>query len=172
MSGVITIHSRFKIPIDANESCNCTVFKQSGDSIKNVDKLLKDVMKNDEDFCGKVIIFCEDFKQVLSVFLLRVKNSKEPSDTKRNIKISKEMIIEYDNKENSILQLIRVIFSILNKNVHSTHYITSRAILADKYEHIDKLNNKLIFIFSRKARTFNSFVKLLMIQITIIKMLF
>ncbi|KAI3447114.1 hypothetical protein Pfo_003779 [Paulownia fortunei] len=113
-------------------------------------------------FVEKLIIFCRDFRQVLSIvlnatiyqtistslvksylceFLLKVRNSDESSDTTCNIKFSKEMIIEYDNKKNSILRLIRVIFTVLNKN------------------HINKLNNKLIFTFSRKARTFNSFSK-------------
>ncbi|KAI3473118.1 hypothetical protein Pfo_030410 [Paulownia fortunei] len=53
MSGGRTTHSRFKIPIDAFDY--------------NVDKLLKNVMKNDEDFGGKVVIFCEDFRQELTV---------------------------------------------------------------------------------------------------------
>ncbi|KAI3458639.1 hypothetical protein Pfo_015302 [Paulownia fortunei] len=81
------------------------------------------------------------------------------------------MIIEYDNQENSILRLIRVILSTLNKNTHSTHFMTSQTVLVAKNEHIDKLNNKLIVMFPPKARIFNT-IKLLMTQINIIKMIF
>ncbi|KAI3451456.1 hypothetical protein Pfo_008121 [Paulownia fortunei] len=104
-------------------------------AIKNIDKLLKDVMKNNEDFGGKVVVFCEDFRQVLIVvpkvtiyqtifaslvksyllhkmkrkiikehesmndpnfseFLLRIGKSEKLNDTKGNIKILKNMIIE------------------------------------------------------------------------------
>ncbi|KAK4380987.1 hypothetical protein Sango_3011500 [Sesamum angolense] len=71
---------RFKIPIDANESSECTMSKQSGAAellrrsklflwdeapmakrwaIENVDKLLKDVKGNDQDFGGKVVVLGE-----------------------------------------------------------------------------------------------------------------
>ncbi|KAI3469010.1 hypothetical protein Pfo_025673 [Paulownia fortunei] len=195
MSRDRTTHSRFKIPIDANKSCNCTVITIFMDktpiakrwAIKNADELLKGVMKNDKDFGGKVIIFCGDSRQVLPVvpsvtiyqtisaslvksysrndsnlseFLPKIRNNKESNNTKCNIKISEMMIIEYDDEKNSILRLIRVIFPTLNKNVYSTHYMTSRTILAAKHEHVDKLNNKLIFMFSQKAQTFNSFLVL------------
>ncbi|KAI3463682.1 hypothetical protein Pfo_020345 [Paulownia fortunei] len=70
-----TAHSRFKILIDANQSCKYTIITIFMDKIpiakrwpiKNVDKLLKNIMKNDEDFGGKIIIFCGDFRQVLLV---------------------------------------------------------------------------------------------------------
>ncbi|KAI3444006.1 hypothetical protein Pfo_000671 [Paulownia fortunei] len=167
MSKGKTIHSRLKISIDAIESNQCTISKQSrvvellrtNDkmiTIKNVDKLLKYVMENDENFGGKMIVFCEDFRQVLTVvhkatiyqtiftslvksyllskmkkknyfikehesrndpnfseFLLRFEKCDESSDAKSNNKIPKDIIIE-------------AIFPTLNKNVHSTHYMTSQ----------------------------------------------
>ncbi|KAL0323094.1 UNVERIFIED_CONTAM: hypothetical protein Sangu_1928700 [Sesamum angustifolium] len=88
MPGGRTTHSRFKISIDANKSSECTMSKQSGAAellhrsklftwdeapvakrwaIENVDKLLKDVMGNDQDFGGKVVVFGGDFRQVLPV---------------------------------------------------------------------------------------------------------
>ncbi|KAI3466201.1 hypothetical protein Pfo_022864 [Paulownia fortunei] len=145
-----TIHSRFKIPIDANKSYKYIIITIFIDKtpivkqwvIKNVDKLSKDIMKNNEDFGGKVIIFCRDFRQILSIvssatiyqtistnlFLLKIRNSEKPSDTKCNIKNSKEIIIEYDNEENSILRFSRIIFPTLNKNAHSTHYMTNNIL--------------------------------------------
>ncbi|KAI3470204.1 hypothetical protein Pfo_026867 [Paulownia fortunei] len=133
------IHSRFKIPIDAIESNQCTLSKQSRVVellfIKNIDKLLKNVMKNDENFGGKVVVFCEDFQQVLTVVpkatiyqtILVIGKCEELSDTKGNIKISEDMIVEYDNEENLILRFIMAIFPTLNKNAHLTHYMTSQA---------------------------------------------
>ncbi|KAL0302114.1 UNVERIFIED_CONTAM: hypothetical protein Scaly_3043800, partial [Sesamum calycinum] len=79
MPGGRTAHSHFKIPIDANESSECTMSKQSGAellrrsklfiwdetpmakrwAIENIDKLLKDVMGNDQDFGGKVVVLGE-----------------------------------------------------------------------------------------------------------------
>ncbi|KAK6150856.1 hypothetical protein DH2020_015788 [Rehmannia glutinosa] len=88
MSGGKTSHSRFRIPIDSNESSECTISKQSGAAdllriaqlilwdeapmakrwaTENVDKLLKDVMGNKDDFGGKIIVFGGDFRQVLPV---------------------------------------------------------------------------------------------------------
>ncbi|KAI3467920.1 hypothetical protein Pfo_024583, partial [Paulownia fortunei] len=184
-----TTYSHFKIPIDANKSSECTISKQSGAAellppmrkrwaIDNIDRLLKDVTGNDKDIGGKVIVFGEDFRQVLPVvpratiyqtisaslvksylwpkmkkitlsrnirlrndpnfskLLLKVGNGDEPTDIEGNIKISKEMIIEI-----------------------STQLMTSRAILASKNEHVDRLNDKLISIFPGEARTFNSFDK-------------
>ncbi|KAK6144351.1 hypothetical protein DH2020_021171 [Rehmannia glutinosa] len=88
MPGGRTTHSRFKIPIEVNESSECTMSKQSGEAnllrkaklllwdeapmakrwaIENVDKLFKDIRGNNEDFGGKVVVFGGDFRQVLPV---------------------------------------------------------------------------------------------------------
>ncbi|KAK4394705.1 ATP-dependent DNA helicase RRM3 [Sesamum angolense] len=220
MPGGRTTHSRFKIPIDANESSECTMSKQSGAAellrrsklfiwdeapmakrwaIENVDKLLKDVMGNDQDFGGKVVVFGGDFRQVLPVvpkatihqtisaslvrsylwtrmktfrltinmrakndtefseFLLRVGNGEEPTDTEGNIRIPEEMIVKYDNEEDSIKRLIRAIFPSLNTRAHSADYMTGRAILAAKNEHVDRLNETLISLFPGEEKIFNSF---------------
>ncbi|KAI3462364.1 hypothetical protein Pfo_019027, partial [Paulownia fortunei] len=112
----------------------------------NIDKL-KDVKGNGEDFSGKVIVFCKDFRQVLTViyraistslehksrnnpnfseFLLRVGKGEKLTDTKYNIKIPKEMIIKSDNKENSILRLIRhrkiITFNNFDEVIDDTNY--------------------------------------------------
>ncbi|KAL0294955.1 UNVERIFIED_CONTAM: hypothetical protein Sradi_6859000 [Sesamum radiatum] len=190
MPGGRTAHSRFKIPIDANESSECTMSKQSGAAellrqsklflwdeapmakrwaIENVDKLLKDVMGNDQDFGGKVVVFGGDFRQVLPVVpkatihqtisasLVRVGNGEEPTDNEGNIRIPEEMIVTYDNEEDSIKRLIRAIFPSLNARAHSADYMTGRAILAAKNEHVDRLNETLISLFPGEEKIFNSF---------------
>lgn len=220
MPGGRTAHSRFKIPIDANDSTVCSISKQSGNAhllrkaklllwdeapmakrwaIENVDKCLQDIMGNTKHFGGKVMVFGGDFRQVLPVvpkgtmqqtisaslvksnlwnkmvrlslsrnmrarsdpefgdFLLRVGNGEEPTDIEGNIKIPKEMVVKYDNEENSIKRLIDEIFPNLTNNVESSEYMTTRAILAARNEHVDKLNEKLIAMFPGESRTFSSF---------------
>ncbi|XP_012841137.1 PREDICTED: uncharacterized protein LOC105961450 [Erythranthe guttata] len=220
MPGGRTAHSRFKIPIDANESSDCNISKQSGVAnllrttkliiwdeapmakrwaIENVDKLFKDIMGNDEHFGGKVVVFGGDFRQVLPVvprgtihqtisaslvksrlwhkmikfslsknmraqkdpefgdFLLRVGNGEETSDIEGNIIIPEEMVVTYDNEEDSMARLIHSIFPSLSSNAESSTYMTTRAILASKNEEVDKLNDKLISMFPGDARTFQSF---------------
>ncbi|KAG5560902.1 hypothetical protein RHGRI_004059 [Rhododendron griersonianum] len=88
LPGSRTAHSRFKIPINGNESCLCNIPKQSGTAellrrakliiwdeapmakrweIEAVDRSLRDVMSNDIIFGGKSIVFGGDFRQVLPV---------------------------------------------------------------------------------------------------------
>ncbi|KAL7114938.1 hypothetical protein ACP275_04G152500 [Erythranthe tilingii] len=88
MPGGRTAHSRFKIPIDPSESTECNISKQSGVAellrrttlfiwdeapmakrwaIENVNKCFQDIMGNNEDFGGKVMVFGGDFRQVLPV---------------------------------------------------------------------------------------------------------
>ncbi|KAL7106090.1 hypothetical protein ACP275_07G089500 [Erythranthe tilingii] len=168
-------------------------------AIENVDNCLQDIMGNNEDFGGKVIVFGGDFRQVLPVvprgtifqtisasleksflwnkmkkislsknmrahkdpyfsdFLLRAGNGDEPVDVEGHIKIPEEMIIKYENEEDSIERLICAIFPSLSQNAESSAYMTTRAILAAKNEDVDKLNEKLIYIFPGEARTFRSF---------------
>ncbi|KAI3445223.1 hypothetical protein Pfo_001888 [Paulownia fortunei] len=104
-------------------------------AIKNLDKLLKDIMEIDKDIGGKMVVFFNNLlnyfcqfgkiifvakneKKIIkehesrndpnfSEFLLRVGKYDEPNNTKGNIKIPEDMIIEYDNEKNSILRLIR-----------------------------------------------------------------
>ncbi|XP_021721928.1 ATP-dependent DNA helicase pfh1-like [Chenopodium quinoa] len=81
-------HSRFKIPVDNDDSLACSVSKQSSlaaliqettliiwdeasmankQNIESLDLLLRDICDNDVLFGGKVIVFGGDFRQVLLV---------------------------------------------------------------------------------------------------------
>ncbi|XP_012856955.1 PREDICTED: ATP-dependent DNA helicase PIF1-like [Erythranthe guttata] len=92
-----------------------------------------------------------------SELLLRIGNGEEPTDTEGNVKIPEEMIIHYDNDEDSIHRLIMAIFPSLGENSHSAGYMTGRAILATRNEHVDKLNEKLISIFPGESREYHSY---------------
>ncbi|KAL7145403.1 hypothetical protein ABFS83_07G081200 [Erythranthe nasuta] len=181
MSGGRTSDSRFKIPIDPNESTECNISKQSGvaELLRRTTSIIWDIMGNNEDIGGKkkVNVFGGDFRQVLPVvprgtifqtvsaslvksflwnkmkkislsthkdpnfseFLLRVGNGDEPVDVEDHIKIPEQMIIN------------------LSQNAESFAYMTTRDILAAKNEDVDKLNEKLIYIFPGEERTFRSF---------------
>ncbi|KAM6547230.1 hypothetical protein CsatB_018906 [Cannabis sativa] len=88
LPGGRTAHSRFKLPLDANETTSCSVSKQSSlanllraskliiwdeapmtrkQHIEALDKMLRDINDSDTPFGGKVIIFGGDFRQVLPV---------------------------------------------------------------------------------------------------------
>ncbi|KAG5530742.1 hypothetical protein RHGRI_025642 [Rhododendron griersonianum] len=88
LRGGRTAHSRFKIPIEGNDSSVCNIPKQSGTAelirrakliiwdeapmakrwaIEALDRSLKDIMSNNSLFGGKVIVFGGDFRQVLPI---------------------------------------------------------------------------------------------------------
>lgn len=67
------------------------------------------------------------------------------------------MLVDYDNEVDSIEHLINVIYPDLKGNVHSSHYMSSRAILAAKNEDVDMLNEKLISIVPGEPKIFVSF---------------
>ncbi|XP_059669340.1 uncharacterized protein LOC132314497 [Cornus florida] len=88
LPGGRTSHSRFKIPIIADESTTCNISKQSSTAellrkakliiwdeapmakryaIEAVDRTLQDLLGNNLSFGGKVVVFGGDFRQVLPV---------------------------------------------------------------------------------------------------------
>ncbi|XP_074314232.1 uncharacterized protein LOC141649440 [Silene latifolia] len=92
-----TTHSRFKIPLDTDESQTCNVPKQGGlaclireaslviwdeasmaerENIEAVNMLFQDVCSSSEIFGGKVIFFGGDFRQVLPVLPRRTQQEE------------------------------------------------------------------------------------------------
>ena len=88
MLGGRTAHSRVKIPIKLENDSFCLITKQSNLAallretkliiwdeapmasclaMEALDRSLQDIMNNDLPFCGKVIVFGGDFRQVLPV---------------------------------------------------------------------------------------------------------
>lgn len=88
MQGGKTSHSTFKIPLDISNDSLCNVSRSSDlaklfqrtdviiwdeapmshkYNIEAVDRMLKDICQNDEDFGGKIVVFSGDFRQVLPV---------------------------------------------------------------------------------------------------------
>nr|XP_027108883.1 ATP-dependent DNA helicase PIF1-like [Coffea arabica] len=88
LPGGRTAHSRFKIPLQDNDTATCNIGKQSAiaklirdakviiwdeasmakrSSIEKFDDSLKDIMNKDAIFGGKIIVFGGDFRQTLPV---------------------------------------------------------------------------------------------------------
>ncbi|XP_020255466.1 uncharacterized protein LOC109832529 [Asparagus officinalis] len=95
--------------------------------------------------------------QVFGEFLLRVGNGEEPTIDENLILLPHEMVVEYDNDENSEKNLIDAIFPSLQSNSSSAEYMTQLAILSTRNEYVDGLNKKLIALFPGEAKTFFSF---------------
>ncbi|XP_042502260.1 ATP-dependent DNA helicase pif1-like [Macadamia integrifolia] len=95
MPGGRTTHSRFKIPININDSSVCNFSKQSAtaelihrakliiwdeapmakrQAIDAVDRTLQDIMDNVEPFGGKVFVFGGDFRQLQLKTNMRARN--------------------------------------------------------------------------------------------------
>ncbi|XP_021985883.1 uncharacterized protein LOC110882101 [Helianthus annuus] len=76
-----------------------------------------------------------------SEFLLRVGDGTEEPNEGNYIRIPDDMTIQCNNRENSIKELINVVFPSIEDNVYSSDYIISRAILSTKNESVDEINN-------------------------------
>ncbi|KAI8559074.1 hypothetical protein RHMOL_Rhmol04G0146700 [Rhododendron molle] len=165
LPGGRTAHSRFKIPIDGNDSSVCNIPKQSGTAelirrakliiwdeapmakrwaIEALDRSLKDIMSNNSLFGGKVIVFGGDFRQVLPV--VPRGNGVEPTVDENMIEIPEEMVVRYEGRSCESC-LINAVFPSLKENANSAEYITHHAILATRNESVGMLNDKLIATF-------------------------
>ncbi|XP_021975028.1 uncharacterized protein LOC110870134 [Helianthus annuus] len=92
-----------------------------------------------------------------SEFLLRVGDGTEEPIEGNYIRIPDDMTIQCNNRENSIKELINVIFPSIEDNVYSLYYIISRATLSTKNESVDEINNQMIDIFQREEKVYYSF---------------
>lgn len=72
-----------------------------------------------------------------SEFLLRVGNGEEQVDVEGNIRIPEEIIVKYDNEEESKERRIDAIFPNLKQSAESSNYMIARAILAAKNKVVD-----------------------------------
>ncbi|XP_015081280.1 uncharacterized protein LOC107024853 [Solanum pennellii] len=92
-----------------------------------------------------------------SEFLLRVGNGDEPTIRDNLILLPEQMTIKYSRDGIPKESIIKEICQNLRENAATTKYVTERAILASRNDHVDKLNDKLISQFTGKSKIFNSF---------------
>ncbi|XP_027770897.1 ATP-dependent DNA helicase PIF1-like [Solanum pennellii] len=92
-----------------------------------------------------------------SEFLLRVGNGDEPTIRENLILLPEQLTIKHSKDEIPEESIIKEIFQNLQENAATTKYVTERAILASRNDHVDKINNKLISQFPGESKIFNSF---------------
>ncbi|KAG5601885.1 hypothetical protein H5410_033255 [Solanum commersonii] len=92
-----------------------------------------------------------------SEFLLRVGNGDKPIIRDNLILLPEQLTVKHSGDGIPEESIIKEIFPNLQENVATTKYVTERAILASRNDHVDKLNDKLISMFPRESKIFNIF---------------
>ncbi|KAH0692388.1 hypothetical protein KY285_019485 [Solanum tuberosum] len=92
-----------------------------------------------------------------SEFLLRVGNGDEPTIRDNLIPLPEQLTVKHSGDGIPEESIIKEIFPNLQENVATAKYVTERAILASRNDHVDKLNDKLISLFPGESKIFNSF---------------
>jgi len=92
-----------------------------------------------------------------SEFLLRVGNGDEPTIRDNLILLPEQLTVKHSRDGFPEESIIQEIFPNLQENAATAKYVTERAILASRNDHVDKLNDKLISMFPGESKIFNSF---------------
>ncbi|KAD4385908.1 hypothetical protein E3N88_26077 [Mikania micrantha] len=92
-----------------------------------------------------------------SDFLLRVGDGNEETVEGSFIRIPDDMTIPFTIPENSIKELINVIFPSVQTNFHSSDYIISRAILSTTNDSVNEINDQMIDLFQGEEKIYYSF---------------
>ncbi|KAH0710191.1 hypothetical protein KY284_011618 [Solanum tuberosum] len=92
-----------------------------------------------------------------SEFLLRVGNGDEPTIRDNLILLPEQLTVKHSRDGFPEESIIQEIFPNLQENAATAKYVTERAILASRNDHVDKLNDKLIAMFPGESKIFNSF---------------
>uniref|UniRef100_A0A453GWE2 ATP-dependent DNA helicase n=1 Tax=Aegilops tauschii subsp. strangulata TaxID=200361 RepID=A0A453GWE2_AEGTS len=131
-------------------------------AVETLDRSLQDIMECSLPFGGKVVVFGGDFRQVLPVvtrgtraqadpwfseYLLRIGNGTEETIGDDYVRLPEDIVIGYTEDEKAINMLIEDVFPSLQANARSREYMSARAILSTKNDHVDDLNDKMISRF-------------------------
>uniref|UniRef100_A0A453NDY7 ATP-dependent DNA helicase n=1 Tax=Aegilops tauschii subsp. strangulata TaxID=200361 RepID=A0A453NDY7_AEGTS len=131
-------------------------------AVETLDRSLQDIMECSLPFGGKVVVFDGDFRQVLPVvtrgtraqtdpwfseYLLRIGNGTEETIGDDYVHLPEDIVIAYTDDDEPINKLIEDVFPSLHTNARSREYMSTRAILSTKNEHVDDLNDKMISRF-------------------------
>nr|XP_051207578.1 uncharacterized protein LOC127323481 [Lolium perenne] len=92
-----------------------------------------------------------------SEYLLKIGNGTEETIGDDYVRLPDDIVIRYTEDEKAINTLIENVFPSLHANARSREYMSARAILSTKNEHVDDLNNKMISRFPGKERLYHSF---------------
>ena len=92
-----------------------------------------------------------------SDYLLRISNGTEETIEDDYVRLPDELVIGYTDNEVAANKLIDDIFPSLEEHATSVAYMSSRAILSTKNEHVDKLNTIMIERFPGEETFYHSF---------------
>uniref|UniRef100_A0A453JU33 ATP-dependent DNA helicase n=1 Tax=Aegilops tauschii subsp. strangulata TaxID=200361 RepID=A0A453JU33_AEGTS len=92
-----------------------------------------------------------------SEYLLRIGNGTEETISDDYVRLPDEIVIGYTEDEKAINMLIEDVFPSLQANSRSREYMSARAILSTKNDHVDDLNDKMISRFPGEERLYHSF---------------
>jgi hypothetical protein len=92
-----------------------------------------------------------------SSYLLRIGNGTEETIGGDYVRLPDDIVIPYTSTEEPVNKLIEDVFPSLHENAASGSYMSSRAILSTKNEHVDNLNTKMIERFPGKEKVYYSF---------------
>nr|XP_051197041.1 uncharacterized protein LOC127310402 [Lolium perenne] len=87
-----------------------------------------------------------------SSYLLRIGNGTEETIGGDYVRLPDDIVIPYTSTEEPVNKLIEDVFPSLHENAASGSYMSSRAILSTKNEHVDNLNTKMIERFPGKEK--------------------
>jgi ATP-dependent DNA helicase PIF1 len=92
-----------------------------------------------------------------SEYLLRIGNRTEEMIGDDYVRLPDDIVIGYTNTEAAVNKLIQDIFPSLQEHATSAAYMSSRAILSTKNEHVDQLNAMMIERFLGEENVYHSF---------------
>ncbi|XP_062202099.1 uncharacterized protein LOC133904655 [Phragmites australis] len=92
-----------------------------------------------------------------SEYLLRIGNGTKEMIGADYVCLPDDIVIGYNTTEESIDKFIENVFPCLQNNATLGAYISSRAILSTKNEHVDELNAMMIDKFPSKEKVYYSF---------------
>jgi ATP-dependent DNA helicase PIF1 len=92
-----------------------------------------------------------------SEYLLRIRNGIEETIRDDYVRLPDDIVIGYTDTEVAVNKLIQDVFPSLEEHATSATYMSSRAILSTKNEHVDKLNAMMIERFSGDEKVYHIF---------------
>ncbi|KAG2650986.1 hypothetical protein PVAP13_1NG418776 [Panicum virgatum] len=92
-----------------------------------------------------------------SEYLLRIGNGTKETIGDDYVRLPNDIFIGYTDTEVVVQTLIEHVFPSLEENATSASYMSTRAILSTKNEHVDKLNTMMIDNFPGESTVFYSF---------------
>jgi len=92
-----------------------------------------------------------------SEYLLRIGNGTEETIGDDYVRLPDDIVIAYTDTDVAVNRLISSVFPSLEEHATSAAYMSRRAILSTKNEHVDRLNAMMIGRFPGEEKVYHSF---------------